>query len=566
MKLAYIYCLILCLGSISCEKSLNLQPLDSLSEAAYFKTENDFQTFANQFYLNLPDLGNADDNSDISVSTGFSTISNSSYAPSEQSSIWTNNYRIIWQASYLLQKIELAPAAIKNLVTKYDGEARFFRAFAHYDLLRNFGGIPIVNKVLGTNSDDILYGPRNTRAEVVNFILSELDKAITTLPDAAPASDNGRITKWAALALKARVSLFEGTWNKFHEGGALSGGYFDKASDASSQIINSGKFNLFDRRDVLGDSSYRFLFLLEGGRQTNPASLTKGSQTEYVLSRRHDRDISPSPALNIGQGVLSPTRKLMDLYLCKDGLPIAKSPLFLGYSKITDEYQNRDPRLRQNHLYPFQKYWLFTQPAYQRNWSNPTSGGITFDIAFGILTQTGYSTQKMQQELPNPQGNDYPVFRLAEIYLIYAEATFEKAGNISDADLDKSINKLRFRVGMPNLTNTFVTANGLDMRTEIRRERTIELFVEGFRYDDLRRWKTAEIEMSQAIRGIKWKGTEFETTAPWSTLTFGGGIDADGFAVLEPSSKRTFLPKHYLRPIPLRQILLNPKITQNPGW
>jgi hypothetical protein len=228
------------------------------------------------------------------------------------------------------------------------------------------------------------------------------------------------------------------------------------------------------------------------------------------------------------------------------------------------EYQNRDPRFRQSFLYPFQRYWLGTQPAYFRNWANPTAGGLTYDIAFGILTQTGYSTQKMQQELGGPFGNDFPVFRLAEMYLIYAEAVFEKAGSISDADLDKSINKLRFRVGMPNLTNAFVSANGLDMRNEIRRERTIELFVEGFRYDDLRRWKTAEVEMSQPIRGIKWKGTEFETRAPWKDLIF--TLDANGFIVLEAGSKRQFLPKHYLQPLPLRQIVLNPQLTQNPGW
>ena len=565
MNFRYLIIFILTVLSLTgCEKSLNLSPLDRVSEASYFKTEQDFQTFANQFYLKLPDLGNADDNSDISVATGFSNISNSSYAPAEQSSTWNDNYALIWQASYLIQKVAAAPAAIKTNIAVYEGEARFFRAFAHFNLLRSFGGVPIVDKALGVNSDDILYGARNTRAEVVNYILGELDKSITALPAKGPLDDNGRVTKWAALALKARVSLFEGTWRKFQEGGTGANELLDKAIDATNQIFASGSFSLFDRRDVLGDSSYRFSFLLESARQTNPAGLTKTAQTENILSRRHDRDISPSPTLNIGQGVLSPTRKLVDMFLSKDGLPIEKSPLFQGYAQITSEYQNRDPRMRQDLLYPFQRYWLFTQPAYQRNWSSPGAGGIVFDIAFGILTQTGYSTQKMQQEVPNPQGNDYPVFRLAEMYLIYAEASFEKTGVISDADLDKSINKLRDRVGMPHLTNAFVGTNGLDMRTEIRRERTIELYVEGFRYDDLRRWKTAETEMSQAVRGIKWKGTEYETKAPWKDLIF--NLDAGGYIVLEAAAKRQFLPKHYLRPLPLRQILLNPKLQQNPGW
>ncbi len=563
MKLKYFFFIVFITVASSCEKTLDLSPLDSLSEASYFKTASDYQTFTNQFYFNLPDLNNGDDNSDISMATGFSSISNGSYAPAEASGTWNNNYKQIWQTSYLIGKVENS-GALKNDVAVYGAEARFFRAFAHFNLLTNFGGIPIVDKALGVTSDDILFGARNTRAEVINFINAELDKAIAVLPDAAPADDGGRITKWAALALKARVNLFEGTWRKFQEGGTGANELLDKAIDATNQIFASNKFGLFDRRDVMGDSSYRFSFLLEGGRQTNPAGLTKADQKENILARRHDRDISASPTLNIGQGVLSPTRKLVDMFLCKDGLPIEKSPLFQGYAQIASEYKNRDPRMANDLLIPFQKYWLFTQPAYYRNWANPNSGGITFDIAFGILTQTGYSTHKMQQELAGPQGNDYPVFRLAEMYLIYAEAVFEKTESITDADLDKSINKLRDRVGMPHLTNVFVTANGLKMRDEIRRERTIELYVENFRYDDLRRWKTAEVEMPQAVRGIKWKGTEFETTAPWKDLTF--NVGADGFIILEAASKRQFLPKHYLRPLPIRQILLNPQLKQNPGW
>jgi hypothetical protein len=558
-KIFFIGSIILAMSIVSCEKKLELDPLQELTEAAFFKTASDFEAFANQFYSSLPSFSNADDQADITLQTGFNAVSNSSYVPTDQNGTWNSNYSRIWQTSYLIQKISEAAAELKPAIAKYEGEARFFRAFAHYDLLRLFGGIPIVDKALGISANDILFGPRNTRAETVNFILGELDKAIAVLPADGPANDNGRITKWAALALKARVSLFEASWRKFHEGGTGAAELFDKAIDASNQVIASNVFQLFDRRDILGDSSYRFSFLLEGGRQTTPnAGLRKADQKEYILSRRHDRDIAPTPFLNIGQSVLSPSRKLMDMYLCSDGLPIDKSPLFQGYAQIVSEYQNRDPRFRQSFLYPFQRYWLGTQPAYFRNWANPTAGGLTYDIAFGILTQTGYSTQKMQQELGGPFGNDFPVFRLAEMYLIYAEAVFEKAGSISDADLDKSINKLRFRVGMPNLTNAFVSANGLDMRNEIRRERTIELFVEGFRYDDLRRWKTAEVEMSQPIRGIKWKGTEFETRAPWKDLIF--TLDANGFIVLEAGSKR------YLQPLPLRQIVLNPQLTQNPGW
>ncbi|MCX8492360.1 MAG: RagB/SusD family nutrient uptake outer membrane protein, partial [Cyclobacteriaceae bacterium] len=507
MKIKILFILALITGLSACEKDLDLVPLDSLTEATFFKTEQDFETFTNQFYTFLPGLNNSDDQSDISMQTGFSSVSNGSYVPGVSDDVWDASYAQCWQTSYLISKVASAPSDLKPSLAKYEAEARFFRAFAHYNLLKRFGGVPIVDKTLGISSGEILYGPRNTRDEVTAFILSELDLAIASLPSVAPADDRGRISKEAALALKARLALFEGTWRKYHEGGVGANDLLNKAIAATDQIFNSNYFQLFDRRDVLGDSSYRFYFLLEGSKQTNNASLTKANQTETILARRHDGLIAPSATLNIGQGVLSPTRKLVDMFLCDDGLPIEKSPKFLGYNKITDEYKNRDPRMGQVLLRPFQKYWLFTQPAYHRNWASPLSGGIKFDIAFGILTQTGYSTHKLQQEIGGPHGNDYPVFRLAEMYLIYAEAVFERNGSISDADLDKSINKVRNRVGMPRLTNAFVSGNGLNMLDEIRRERTIELYVEGFRYDDLRRWKTAEVEMPKPVLGIKWKGT-----------------------------------------------------------
>ncbi len=564
MKIKYSIILLASMFFVSCEKSLDLAPLDTLSEAVYFKTADDFATFTNQFYFKLPDISSGDDHSDISMATGFSSVSNSSYAPTEQDGTWNDQYAVIWQTCYLLDKVAGAPDELKDAIAVYGAEAHFFRAFAHFNLMAYFGGVPIVNKTLGVSSEDILFGPRNTRQEVTDFILNELDQAIAVLPMVDNIADGGRITKGAALALKARVALFEAAWRKYHMNGEGANALFDKAVDACTQIMNSGLYELFDRRDALGDESYRYYFLLESTRQSNVANLKKSDQKETILAKRHDRDIYSAGGLNMGQSVLSPTRKLVDMFLCKDGLPVNKSPMFQGYTQISSEYENRDPRMTLFLLTPFQKYWLYTQPAYQKDWTNPTAGGIVFDIAFGILTQTGYSTQKMQQEMSSPLGNDYPVFRLAEIYLIYAEAMFEKNGQISDADLDMSINKLRDRVGMPHLTNTFVTANGLNMLDEIRRERTIELFVENFRYDDLRRWKIAETEMSQSVRGIKWKGTEFETTAPWKDLVF--SLDADGFIILEDASKRKFEQKHYLRPLPLRQLLLNKNLDQNPGW
>ena len=153
--------------------------------------------------------------------------------------------------------------------------------------------------------------------------------------------------------------------------------------------------------------------------------------------------------------------------------------------------------------------------------------------------------------------------------MILAEATFEKDGAVSDEILDKTINVIRNRSGvkMPPLTNKFVSDHQLDMLTEIRRERTVELAFEGFRRDDLRRWKTAETELKQAIKGIKYKGTEYESLG---VLNSGnpGLVDENGFLIVEPAGDRQFITnKHYLYSVPLIQLHLTPNLApNNPGW
>ena len=188
---------------------------------------------------------------------------------------------------------------------------------------------------------------------------------------------------------------------------------------------------------------------------------------------------------------------------------------------------------------------------------------------------SGYMIYKFLEE--NPAGLswstadfDWHYLRYGEVLLIYAEAIFERNGNISDTDLNKSINELRKRAGFPPtayLTNDFVTANGLDMRTEIRRERTVELAFEGFRRDDLNRWKTAETELPKAVRSVKVIGTQWETYTLFEFVVKNNLYDADGYIVLEKAENRTFDPaKHYLMPLPTKQVALNPKLAQNPKW
>lgn len=566
----YLALLILLFNISACEKDLNLLPLDQVSEEVFFKEANDFRLFANSFYYTFPspfDIWNSDIQSEIfgpnpNLGGGLNGVSNGSYLPTEYDDNWNNNYDLIRNTSYLLTNIENASESLKNTVEVYGAEAYFFRAYAYYNLLKNYGGVPLIAQVL-TLEDEDLYSARAPRLEVANQIISDLDKAIAELPEQSElsAADNGRITKGAALALKSRVALFEGTWQKFHNGNDAND-FLEKSIQASVQIMNSSEYQLWDKRSQLGEQSYRHLFILDS-KQTNIANFTKADNKEYILSNRFDIQYRANNTLVY----LDPTRKLADLYLCTDGLPIDKSPLFMGKDSVTAEYQNRDIRMRTLFQIVDQRYWDVQQPPWHRHWDRPNdpSTGFLYQAEFGLRTLSGYRFWKFNIEVARNNGPDWPIIRYAEILLNYAEAVFEKDESISDDDLDFSINKVRERVGMPKLTNAFVNVNGLDMREEIRRERTIELAAEGFRFDDLRRWKTAEVEMPESMLGIKYRGTQWETDPRWAGLN--ADFNAEGYFIIEDASKRQFdRNKHYLKPLPRRELVLNPNLEQNPGW
>jgi len=170
---------------------------------------------------------------------------------------------------------------------------------------------------------------------------------------------------------------------------------------------------------------------------------------------------------------------------------------------------------------------------------------------------------------------DYNLMRYAEVLLIYAEAKFERNGSISDDDLNISVNALRDRVEMAHLTNALVQISGLDMRTEIRRERTVELAFEGFHWDDLRRWKTAETELPESVLSIKVTGTQWDspevtidgTSTPGVFYNLPADQLENGYKVLQSGAQRSFDPdKNYLLPLPTKQISLNPALEQNPNW
>ncbi|HXS56679.1 MAG TPA: RagB/SusD family nutrient uptake outer membrane protein [Hanamia sp.] len=543
-KYKYIFLILLLAG---CKKTLDLTPEDQISDASFWKTPAHFELAANDFYYALKEVPQyIDNNSDIAFGSGANPVSDGSYLPTANSSVWDNAYKNIRAINYLLQK---APGSnLGSAIDRPVGEAFFFRAYNYWNLVESFGGVPKIDKVLDVNSKE-LYLPRSTQSEIVDFMLDDLDSAFDKLPKQSGLSsaELGRATQGAVLALKARVALFQGTWAKYHGEGDGSK-YINIAVDAAEKLVSSNEYALYTDQ---GASSYKYLFILKGD-----------DSKEVILARRYYANrMVHNWTRELWFNYMVPTKNLADMYLATDGLPIDKSPRFQGYNTQTSEFQNRDPRMAMTFIVPGSTIF------FEGGLMQPTYPGFSGSNA----THTGYMIRKFLDETLEAtqfQGEyDFKEFRYGEVLLILAEALYEKNGTISDQDLDRTINLLRSRVNMPALTNAFVTQNGLTMLNEIRRERTIELAFEGFRRDDLRRWKTAESVLPQALKGVKFVGTEYQQKFPDLKIGTDIQVDNNGFIIADPASARQFLPKHYLDPIPLQQIQLSGgKLQQNPGW
>lgn len=445
-------------------------------------------------------------------------------------------------------------------------EAKFFRAYCYFELVQLYGNAILLTEPVDMDSPK-MNAERDDRGLVIDLCVKDLQEAAEGLPETP--SEAGRLCKDAANAFLSRVALFEGTWQKFHTGGANATenservtSLLNTAKTAAKAVMEGGHYKLF-YNEQLGTESYRYMFILEDA-QCNPAGLTTKDNTEYILSRRHR--LADGIGLNITKAYLTnavyPTRKLANMYVCQDGLPIEKSAQFKGYDQATSEFQNRDNRMLTTLAQRGTKVWDNTAEHCRNAWDD---SDLARAKEVAATANSGYQTHKWaveRQVSDRYETMDYPVIRYAEVLLNFAEAVYELQGRISDSDLDKSVNLVRQRSNpkMVKLSNALVDNNGLSMREEIRRERTVEFVFEGFRIDDLKRWATAPVEMPQTLLGVKWKGTQFESL--WANQS--RQVDADGCIILYDN--RQWNDKLYLYPLPSDQLQLNPNLGQNPGW
>lgn len=559
---------------------MDFSPEANLGDNQVWNSKDNFQLYANQFYGWLQDIqgGNyqnglsdgphSDFRSDLICTSTENVYSSGTFSKPATDPNYGTLYTRIYYTNLLIKNAEEFG---KDRVGEPLGEAYFFRAYLYFELVQLYGDVVLLTEPLDLNSER-LYAPRDSRTVVVDQILADLDSAAVYLPE-MPKED-GRVAKDAAWALSGRVALYEGTWEKFHRDNLWQTGdvnsmtnsdrvktLLHKAITSSEKVMTRGNYELFSNA-TLGEQSYRYMFILEDAAQCNPANVGKAANKEYIIKKRHRA--GDKLALNITHAMTNNivyyTRKFANMHLCQDGLPIEKSPLFGGYNQPNDEYKNRDNRMLQNLLQHGENYWT-NDGKWRTAW---TDADLANSLTNSVVGNTGYHNKKWgveRQVDDNYESMDWPVLRYAEVLLNWAEAKYEYDGRINDGDLNRSLNKVRKRSNpkMTPLSNQLVTDNALDMRQEIRRERTVELILEGKRIDDIKRWATAATEMPMDQVGV-WFSPWLE--ANWTNCPY--QRDANNCVVLYTG--RVWDDKLYLYPLPSDQLQLNQKMEQNPGW
>ena len=584
----FVLCAVL-FTSASCEDILNKTPHSQLTPESFYRNDSDFQLATNPFYNNILDKTPYEEQSDQCIKAFPSNRIRGGNSMAVPASGGGWNWYDIRSVNTILGYLQNCEDPI--VVKKYNAICKFFRAYAYFEKVRNFGDVPWIDHELGS-TDPALYAPRDSREVVMSHMVEDIDEAIKGLPEANPDKHNYRVTKWAALALKARFCLFEGTFRKYH-GLNLEGHdyqfYLEEAAKAADQLMRESPHKLYSTGKPSSD--YVDLF-----------SKYDENTDEYIFSIDYDMGRAMyhnATALTLmrSQGGLSLTKKFVNSYLMKDGTRFTDRPDWETMSFV-DETKNRDPRLAQT----------IRIPGYKR------INGTKVEGPDFTATTTGYQLIKFVMPADNlakdkfdQSYNDLPIFRLAEVYLNYAEAKAE-LGTLTQEDLDKSVNLLRKRAGMPDMDMNAANAHpdpylssaetgypnvegsNKGVILEIRRERGVELVEEGLRYPDLLRWKAGK-SMEQDICGIYLPGTgEFDIDGD-------GNVDivlyADGQAkpshptasilklgtdIFLTDGKKGYVEPYaaisisfdegrdYLLPIPIDDRTLNNNLTQNPGW
>lgn len=556
---------------------LDRTPLSEIAPENSFLTASDLELFTNSFYNDLPGFDGIIGLDKLSDNVLYNGVpleqSGERLVPSTAGSSgwsWDDLRKINTFFKYYEQcEDEVAKK-------EYSGVASFFRAYFYYSKLKRFGDVPWYDQVIGSQDTDLLLKPRDSRVFITDKIIEDLDRAIANL-NTDQSSD--RVNIWTALALKSRVCLFEGTYRKYRN---LSGAdeLLTLAHQAAQRVMIEGPYALYSTGNTNND--YRDLFASNDAKEE-----------EIILARRYSKDLNVVNSVNYyftspTQEDIGLTKSIIDAYLMDNGVPFTDQS---GFDSMTfnQESLNRDPRMAQT----------VRTPGYTRiDGSSPMLPDFSSSISGYQISK--YVTDETQDGF-QVGFQDLPIFRFAEVLLNFAEAKAE-LGIITQQDLDNSIGLLRTRAGMPLLNIGVANASpdpvlqarysnvsgaNTGVLLEIRRERRVELVLEGFRYDDLMRWKNGKL-LENHFKGMYFSGLgafdldgngsqdiELYTSSPSTSAP--QKVEIGGVITLSNGSSGNLVPfadrtksfnesRDYLYPIPSGDIQLNPNLAQNPNW
>lgn len=600
-KIIFVNCLLMFLITACNDEFMDRAPETSIGTEKFFNTEDDLAMYIYGLYDFSGVWNYSNDGyytTDNAANTGNTELQTMMTGNPTSLTITTGwDWERLRNINLFLENADKAQVTdeIKN---HYMGLARFFRARFYLEKVKRYSDVPWYDHVIQIDNEEDLMKARDPRDLVIGKIFEDFQFAAGHVINDQP---EGAIDNRVVLSVVARAALYEGTFRKYHselDAGSTANQYLSLAVEAAGKVMTDGGFSLYTTGHP--ESDYGSLFTSED-LTGNPEVILPVIYKDNVIN-------SGWWAFMFGNYEVSPSKDLLQAYLMNDGSFYSQQADYETYS-IIREFDSRDPRLKQTYAFP--GYVLVNTDTYSQG------GGIYIQQLQKNFT--GYHQIKgfVNNKDATVQNNvDFPLIRYAEILLIYAEAKAE-LGTLTQSDLDQTVNLIRSRAGMPPLTmnppvdpvqqsrypNLGNSTSQWAELLEIRRERRIELALEGYRYDDLMRWKAGKLTEKEPV-GLYFPGlgkydltgdgvediklisnTESipaadakEKNALGVTLVYYrvGTFGSDASFYLENGTsgyivavkdRGTFIdPKYYYRPVPASDVALNPNLTQIFGW
>lgn len=590
MKNISFIIILICIGFSSCQSDfLSAPPLDRITESDVWGDRDLMDTYIFKIYDNMPydylkDFGSSagwgahrDALTDLAMSTYAWTPANNTIRPGNWGTFnnywpldWWGYYNI-WKINYALESIEPITDDVLTEDEKNHrlGELYFLRSFCYFAMAKRYGGIPIILTPQNPEitPEEEYFPERNTEQEVYDQVIADAQAAFELLPDRW-TSQRGRAGKWAAKAMESRAALYAGSIAKYGQldlGGvvgidaSLADGYYQNALDASELLISQGGYTLFNNYGDPSENYYR-LFLDE----TDDETIFMKIWIPYEKGHSYDLRNSPySYRVDWGSS-MSPSKQLMDSYeMVETGL-LPNDPNS-GYDP-ENPFEGRDPRFKGTLL---TNYDVFQGSGVETWFATIREGQIDTNTGTGVgkdgmgihpdATKTGAYVRKYLADGGAPlliqqyySGQDCILFRLGEIYLNAAEAAFELG---QESEARDYIEPIRARAGL-TVDTRLESLSGIALRDRLRNERKIEMAFEDHRYWDVRRWRTAEQDLSIHVQGIR----------SLRHIDNSGDVSFTYEVFLAETNKMNFYPRHYYIPIGQGRIDNNSRLIENPGY